>query len=112
MLLFNFWKSLSAAVLTFALFVPVAQGQAAHAADSFSGRLVLKLDGALQQKYKKGDRPAWKSLYVYLTAENGRWTDAWGESQDFNRAIHECEVANSDITAAADSPQAQAADRQ
>ena len=98
MILFNFWKSRSAAVLTFALFVPLVQGQVVHAADPFSGRLVLKLDGALQQKYKKGDRPAWKSLYVYLTAENGRWTDAWGESPDFNRAIHECEVANSDIT--------------
>ena len=96
--IFNFWKSLSAAVLAFALFVAVAQGQAAQAADPFSGRLALKLDGALQQKYKKRDRPAWKSLYVYLTAENGRWTDTWGESRDFNRAIHECEVADSDIT--------------
>ena len=59
---------------------------------------MLTLDAALQQKYKKGDRPDAKPLNVYLTAEYGRWTDAWGESQDFNRAIHVCEVADADIT--------------
>lgn len=92
------WKSLSTAILTLALAATVIQSPLAQAADSFTGRLVLKLDGAIQQKYKKRDRPDGRPLNVYLTAEDGRWTDAWGECQTFNRAIHECEVANSDIT--------------
>ena len=94
----NVWNSLATAVLTLAAFVPVFTAPGADAADPFSSRLVLTLDAALQQKYKKGDRPDAKPLNVYLTAEYGRWTDAWGESQDFNRAIHVCEVADADIT--------------
>ncbi len=89
---FNFWNSLSTAVLTLALLAPLIYGNSTRAADSFSGRIVLNLDKALQQKYKKGDRPDGRPLNIYLTAEDGRWTDAWGENQNFNRAIHECEV--------------------
>jgi hypothetical protein len=96
--LLKFWKRLSTAALTLAMLVAHIQGESAHAADAFAGRLVLTFSGALQQKHKQGDRPDGRPLHVYLTAEAGRWTDAWGESQDFNRALHECEVADSDIT--------------
>jgi len=96
--LFKFWKSPSTVVVTLALSIPVIQDKLAHAADAFTGRLVLTLDGALQQKYKRGDRPDGRPLNVYLTSEDGRWTDAWGECQTFNRAIHECEVTDFDIT--------------
>ncbi len=69
-------------------------------AADFSGRLELKLDGALAQfRDGKFGKPA--HLDVYAGCERGQWRDVWAESDEFNRGIHLGEVTEATVTSEA-----------
>jgi hypothetical protein len=91
---------------TFALFttMPVALAGALlwpspvpAAANDFTGRLELKLDGAVAQ-FRDGRFGPPKHLDVYAECDDGRWRDVWAESDEFNRAIHLGEVTEAAVT--------------
>lgn len=84
------WLILAAALL--------APGAAPlDAAQPFSGRLVLTLEGALAQ-VKDGQVSAPQPLNVYATCDHGAWADAWAEAQTFNRANHVVESIQADVS--------------
>jgi hypothetical protein len=67
------------------------------APNSFTGRLELKLDGAVAQ-FRDGRFGPPKHLDVYAECDDGRWRDVWAESDEFNRAIHLGEVTEAAVT--------------
>lgn len=68
-------------------------------AADFSGRLELKLDGAVAQ-WRDGKMGQPVHLDVYAECDQGRWRDVWAESDEFNRAIHLGEVTEATVSPA------------
>jgi len=65
-------------------------------AEEFSGRMEVRLEGAVvQAKDKQYGEP--KHLDIYAECNKGQWRDIWGESNEFNRAIHLGQVANAQV---------------
>jgi hypothetical protein len=75
----------------------VSRLQAAAETD-FSGRIEIRLAGALAQM-KAGQPPQPKFLDVYAECDHGTWHDVWGASNEFNRAIHLGRVSNAQVSA-------------
>ena len=67
------------------------------ASAGFSGRLELTLDGAVAQ-FKDGKPGEPRHLDVYAECLEDQWQDAWAESNEFNRAMHLGQVAESEVT--------------
>jgi len=58
------------------------------ASTAFSGRLILGLDDAVCQPQVEGQPPELRPIDVFATYEEGEWTDVWGQSQEFIRALY------------------------
>lgn len=72
-------------------------GSACAGAAGFTGRLELRLDGALAQ-FRDGKFGNPVHLDLYAECDDGRWHDVWAESDKFNRAIHLGEVMEAIVT--------------
>ncbi len=80
-----------------ALVIVVLWGLGRPAAAEFSGRIELRLDGAVVQ-FRDGRRSDPKHLNIYAECDRGQWRDVWGESDEFNRAMHLGSIVQSDTS--------------